>query len=559
MLPLAPGGDAAGRKPALAARAAAAGAAAPAAAPPAADEREALEALFTLLPDAGALDAGVGGEEAAAADALLGVEAFLDDLAALDAELGASLGDARSALADLTEDDRERLESRRQRALARRVSKSTKPKRAAPKLRAVRGTAAGTRRARPAGAEPGAPEAEATADESEGEDPAAALVASSRAASGRGASTSRAVRTDRLRAWGGRRGEPEPAAPGRGRKGAAAAAAAAPPRESDTLLAARDPEALLRSLRDNALLSGEQERVLAAMVQRRVAAERDAKALAVAAGRAPTEEEWAAAVGLAPAELRRALWLGQQARAHMIAANMRLVVSIAKRYVGRGLPMPDLVSEGVAGLTRGVEKFDPSKGFKFSTYAHWWIRQAVTRAISDQARVVRLPVHLHEGLAKVRKVEERLAEELGRAPAAAEVAASAGLSFAKLTALYKSFRPPTSYEAPVPADAFGEDDGRGQADEHFADGGPEGVDPADDAAARSLVADMEEVLLTLEQREANILRMRYGLVDGRERTLEEVGEVHRVTRERIRQLEQKALKKLRSPSRISQLAPGAGR
>jgi RNA polymerase primary sigma factor len=315
-------------------------------------------------------------------------------------------------------------------------------------------------------------------------------------------------------------------------------------------LAQRDPEAFLRSITRNQLLSAEQERQLAMLVQDRVEIEGVARELAIKNQKAPTDAEWAAAAGLAPQQLTRKLWLGQQAREHMIACNMRLVVSIAKRYVGRGMALQDLVSEGVQGLKRGVEKFDPSKGFKFSTYAHWWIRQAVTRSISDQGRVVRLPVHLHEALARVRKVEEEMAEALGRTPTAYEVAAASEMSYSKLTALYKAFRAPTSYETPNPADA---DDERNHSDEYIED--TAGDDPSVDAARRMLQLDLENVLNTFPQRDANIIRMRYGLTDVKESTLEEVGKKHNLTRERIRQLEAKILKKLRSPSRVQHLAP----
>ncbi len=306
-----------------------------------------------------------------------------------------------------------------------------------------------------------------------------------------------------------------------------------------------NPEAFLASINRHQLLTADQEKQLANFVQRRVALENAARELAKSIRRLPTEAEWAAKVELAPAALRQELWRGQQAREHMIACNMRLVVSIAKRYVGRGMALQDLVAEGVQGLKRSVDKFDPSKGFKFSTYAHWWIRQAVTRSISDQGRVVRLPVHLHEQLARVRKVEEELCESLGRTPTAEEVAAHCSLSFKKLAALYKTFRTPTSYETPNPADA---EDGRNQTDEYIVDEGVE--DPFVYAARKMLQLELDEVLNTLEPREANIIRLRYGLVDGRECTLEEVGQVHDLTRERIRQLEVKTIKKLKSPSRI---------
>lgn len=288
-------------------------------------------------------------------------------------------------------------------------------------------------------------------------------------------------------------------------------------------LAQRDPEAFLRSITRNQLLSAEQERQLAMLVQDRVEVEAIARELAAKNRKIPSDEEWAGAAGLTTTELTRKLWLGQQAREHMIACNMRLVVSIAKRYVGRGMALQDLVSEGVQGLKRGVEKFDPSKGFKFSTYAHWWIRQAVTRSISDQGRVVRLPVHLHEALARVRKVEEELAESLGRMPTTMEVAAASEMSYSKLTALYKAFRAPTSYETPNPADA---DDDRNHSDEYIEDTATD--DPGTDAARRMLQMDLENVLNTFPQRDANIIRMRYGLSTGKESTLEEVGVKHKV-------------------------------
>lgn len=315
--------------------------------------------------------------------------------------------------------------------------------------------------------------------------------------------------------------------------------------EKEAELARDNPEEFLASINRHHLLTAEQEKQLAGFVQRRVELEDTAKELAKSLKRLPSEGEWAHKAGLEPEALRQELWRGQQAREHMIACNMRLVVSIAKRYVGRGMALQDLVAEGVQGLKRSVDKFDPSKGFKFSTYAHWWIRQAVTRSISDQGRVVRLPVHLHEQLARVRKVEEELCESLGRTPTAEEVAAHSSLSFKKLAALYKTFRTPTSYETPNPADA---EDGRNQTDEYIVDESVE--DPFVYAARKMLQLELDEVLNTLEPREANIIRLRYGLVDGRECTLEEVGQVHDLTRERIRQLEVKTIKKLKSPSRI---------
>lgn len=325
------------------------------------------------------------------------------------------------------------------------------------------------------------------------------------------------LRTSQLRRWGSPARAAAPAAQ-------SAPAAVAKDDAASAELAQRDPEAFLRSITRHHLLTAEQERQLALLVQGRMELENLAKEMVPKLGRLPTEAEWCQAAGLTLEEVRRRLWLGQQARAHMIACNMRLVVSIAKRYVGRGMALQDLVSEGVQGLKRGVEKFDPSKGFKFSTYAHWWIRQAVTRSISDQARVVRLPVHLHEALARVRKAEEELADDLGRQPTMNEVAAACGLTYSKLTTLYKAFRPPTSYETPNPADA---EDERNHSDEYIED--LNGEDPSQDASRRMLQMDLDNVLSTFTWREANIIRMRYGLVDGQERTLEDVGQVHSVS------------------------------
>lgn len=289
-------------------------------------------------------------------------------------------------------------------------------------------------------------------------------------------------------------------------------------------LARSNPEAFLASINSKNLLSAEQEKQLAIFVQNAVELESHARDWMESRGQHISESEWAAEANLSVSDLRYKLWLGQQAREHMIACNMRLVVSIAKKYTGRGMTLQDLVSEGAQGLKRGVEKFDPSKGFKFSTYAHWWIRQAVTRAISDQGRVVRLPVHLHEALARVRKVEEELAESLGRTPTTEEVAASSGMTFDKLTSLYKVFRPPTSYETPNQLDA---NDDRNHGDEYIDDETQE--DPSVDAARRMLQLDLDNVLNTFPAREANIIRLRYGLVDGRESTLEEVGKSHNVS------------------------------
>lgn len=445
----------------------------------------------------------------------------------------------------LQDEDKERLEAQREKALAKLRNKaprvrSTKPTRDPRTPKMPRATTSRKRTAaKAAAASQGAVSASSSSLRTDSQLTASTSGASQLAAATPAAPALALSRSARLRQWGRNR-------PVR----SAAVARAEAGLEPDAVES--DAEAFLRSVSKGGLLNAEQERQLSLLVQSRVELERLGQNFVTENSRLPDEEEWAAVAGISADDLRRRLWLGQQAREHMIACNMRLVVSIARRYVGRGMALQDLVSEGVQGLKRGVEKFDPSKGFKFSTYAHWWIRQAVTRSISDQARVVRLPVHLHEALAKVRKHEEQLAERLGRTATTREVAAAAGLSYAKLTRLYKAFRPPTSYETPNPGD---EDDERNHTDEYIEDAAAE--DPTATAAAQSLMVEVEHVLLTLPAREANILRMRYGLTDGRECTLEETGVVHALTRERIRQLEQRALKKLRSPSRMGQLAPAA--
>ncbi|EFN55731.1 hypothetical protein CHLNCDRAFT_35462 [Chlorella variabilis] len=262
--------------------------------------------------------------------------------------------------------------------------------------------------------------------------------------------------------------------------------------------------------------------------------------------------EWAAAAGVADgAEVRRRLALGLQAREHMVNCNMRLVVSIAKKYVGRGLALQDLVAEGMVGLQRAVDKFDASTRLQVTpAYAHWWIRQSVTRAISDQARVVRLPVHLHEAMGKVRRAEQALWDETGLLPAPQAVADRCGLTHSKLMALYKSFRAPTSRDG-VPTLGAGSVDAKAPGEQWVEEVGEE--DPAELAHHRMMKEDLNHVLLTLTERECGIIKMRYGLDDGEEKTLEEVGRAFNVTRERIRQIEAKAIRKLRSPSRVGQL------
>ncbi len=288
------------------------------------------------------------------------------------------------------------------------------------------------------------------------------------------------------------------------------------------------------------LLRPDEEIELARKIADLLELEEKAAAFEADKGHYPDTKEWAALFEMPVIKFRRRLMLGRRAKEKMVQSNLRLVVSIAKKYMNRGLSFQDLIQEGSLGLIRAAEKFDHEKGYKFSTYATWWIRQAITRAIADQSRTIRLPVHLYETISRIKKTTKTLSQEFGRKPTEEEIAESMEMTIEKLRFIAKSAQLPISLETPIGKE---EDSRLGD----FIEADIE--NPEQDVAKNLLREDLEGVLATLSPRERDVLRLRYGLDDGRMKTLEEIGQIFDVTRERIRQIEAKALRKLRHPNR----------
>lgn len=291
------------------------------------------------------------------------------------------------------------------------------------------------------------------------------------------------------------------------------------------------------------LLNADTEVKLAHQIAQLLELERVSAKLKDTTGVDPPIHDWAAAAGMEIEIFRITLREGLRAKEHMVAANLRLVVSIAKKYMNRGLTFQDLIQEGSIGLIRGAEKFDGNKGFKFSTYATWWIRQSITRAIADHSRPIRLPVHVNDTIAAIKKTTKLLTNEFNRPPVEAEIAERMQLSVEKLRFLSRSSRSTVSLETPI---------GRNGRESTATLGSFimwNGDNPEEATMKNLLREDLENVLNTLSPRERDVVRMRYGFDDGKMKTLEEIGSLFAVTRERIRQIEAKALRKLRHPNR----------